>query len=289
MNILSTKSAFIFIILIAFSFPLSAQEKEKGKLADFEEEVEKKTSSDDSNTSQSNSYEDEEYDGDCNNIASDIENCIFMARAAVAILGGTKVIMFFSEEESEDGYWNIGYSDYPYSSNSDGLFDKSSLKKYSVYSKLSYFRESNSLNAISFNTRLSPIPSIALEINYSDFTEKLNSRYDHLRMYDVFLNYNRLKYDNLAFWWGIGLKGIIGDGSNQAFALNFGTNIFIPEKPVSIGINFNIGFYDANNVYDFSPKIRYHLHRAEISLGYRTFNAGNVSINGWSLGVGFYL
>ena len=113
---------------------------------------------------------------------------------------------------------------------------------------MNYFRESSSMNALSFNARLSPTPVISFEINYSDFTEKLGTRYDHLRMYDVFLNYNRVKLDNFALWWGIGIKGIMGDRSNNALALNFGTNIFIPNAPVSLSFNFNVGYFDVNNV-----------------------------------------
>ena len=47
MNILSIKAVFIFMTLTTFSFQISAQEKEKGKLADFEDEVKNKSEKND--------------------------------------------------------------------------------------------------------------------------------------------------------------------------------------------------------------------------------------------------
>ena len=171
----------------------------------------------------------------------------------------------------------------------DGLYDKSSLKKYSVHTNFNYFRESSNLTAFNFNARLSPAPPVTFEINYSDFKEELRTRYDHLRMYDIFINYNRFKFENFALWWGLGYKGFIGDRSHGGFAINLGTNIFLPNTPVSFSINYNAGFIETTTVQDFSPKVRYHLNRAEISLGYRYYNAGQVSISCITVGFGIYL
>jgi len=283
MNILSTKSAFIFIILIAFSFPLSAQEKEKGKLADFEEEVEKGSDSNDSDDYESNDYDDYDSFDDDDSDFSLFQGC------GQSFFRGIADVLFTSEAEIQLGHTKVGYSDFPYCSNSDGIYDKHSKKKYSVYSNLSYFYESSTLDAFNFNARLSPHPAISVELNYSDFTEKLKTRYDHLRMYDFFINYNRLKFENIALWWGIGYKGFMGDRSHGGFAFNLGTNLFLPNTPVSLSINYNMASIESTGVSDFASKIKYHINRAEISLGYRLYKAGQVSINGLTLGIGFYL
>jgi hypothetical protein len=272
----------ITIILTANLFILNAQEKEKGKLADFEEEVEKESNSDNNDDGDRDySYvDDDDYDE---------SGCFLSPVIWQAIFKGVANLLFVSKAEIKSGYTKVGYSDYPYCTNSDGIYDQHSLKKYSIYSSMSYFRESNTLNALNFNARLSPLPAISLELNYSDFTEKLKTRYDHLRIYDIFINYNRLKFDNFALWWGLGYKGIMGDESHGSIALNIGTNIFLPGIPLSLAFNYNIGFFESTNVYDFSPKIRFHKDRFELSIGYRRFSAGNVSINGLTLGFGFYL
>jgi len=288
MNTLSTKSAFIFIILIAFSFPLSAQEKEKGKLADFEEEVEKGSDSNDSDDYESTEYDDyDSNDDDCDDC--DISNFFLFLDISHAIGDGLIQLLFISDLERENGITKVGYSDFPYCGYSDGLYDKSSLKKYSIHTNYNYFRESDKLTAFNFNARLSPHPAIAVELNYSDFTEKLKTRYDHLRMYDFFINYNRLKFENIALWWGIGYKGFMGDRSHGGFAFNLGTNLFLPNTPVSLSINYNIASIESTGVTDFASKIKYHINRTEISLGYRLYKAGQISINGLTLGVGFYL
>lgn len=285
MNILSTKSAFILIILFVFSFQLSAQEKEKGKLADFEEEVERGSSSSDKDDHESSHFND--YDDDCDDC--DISNFFLFLDISQAIGDGLVQLLFISDFERETGITKIGYSDFPYCDLSDGLYDKTSLKKYSIYTNINYFRESDKLTAFNFNARLSPAPYVSLELNYSDFKEELRTRYDHLRMYDIFINYNRFKFENFALWYGLGYKGFLGDRSHGGPAINLGTNIFLPNIPVSLGFNYNIGFLESTIMYDFSPKIRYHIERAEISLGYRNYNAGNISIKGWIFGIGFYL
>ena len=190
-------SFFLIVFFISSVFPVSlkSQSKEEGKLADFEKEVEEKSEhkSSSSGITVDIAFDDEIDLDDSVSVASAIEGAIMMVALGYYSTKTTFNILFAFPKEIANGYWNVGYSDYPYSNNSEGLFDKTSLKKFSVYSSLSYFRESNSLNAIHFNTRLSPNPVLALEINYSDFTEKLSSRYDHLRIFDIFLNYNRLK------------------------------------------------------------------------------------------------
>ncbi len=296
-NLSFTILSILIIQTITF-YTLCAQEKEKGKLAEFEEEVEKSSESNNRKSDDLKNYNDNDsydYDDDCDDDYDDDVNynvdydgsdlkCPKIFNPLMIVY-----ILFLSEKEIDSGYTEVGYSDYPYSSNSDGIYDKYSLKKYSLYSTMSYFRESNTLSALNFNARLSPLPAISFELNYSDFTEILKTRYDHLRMYDIFINYNRLKYDNIALWWGLGFKGMMGDRSHGCFGLNLGTNIFLPGIPLSLGINYNIGGFESTNVSDFSSKIRYHRDRFEISIGYRRYAAGQVSINGWTLGFGFYL
>jgi len=279
----------ITFILIANLIALYGQEKEKGKLADFEEEVEKGSSSNDGDDDESSDFDDYDYsfEEDCDDC--DVDDFFLFLDISHAVGKGVFNLLFISEYEINSGLTKIGYSDYPYCNSSDGMFDKFSTKNYSVYTTMNYFRESDKLTALNFNSRLSPHPAISVELNYSDFKETLKTRYDHLRMYDIFINYNRFKFENFTFWWGLGYKGIMGDNSHGAFALNLGTNIFLPNTPVSLSLNYNLGFFEAVNVHDFSPKIRYHIDRAEISLGYRHFNAGQVSINGFTLGLGFYL
>jgi hypothetical protein len=271
MNNLSIKAVFIFMILSTFSFQISAQEKEKGKLADFEEEVEKGSNSDNSN--------DDSYNDDDENSSGFFVD--FTAR-------GVFNVFIITEEELKAGTWYSGYSDYPYSENAIGTFQSNSRKQYSVIGELNYFQHSNNLTAIDLNSRFSPYPLFSFEINFSDLKEKLNSRFDHLKIYSVFLNYNRLKNEHIAFYWGLGIMGLLGDKANNGFAVNTGIDIF-PASPISLSTNYNLGFINDTEVHDFSAKLKYHLERIYFSLGYQQYTAGQVSINGWTLGIGFYL
>ena len=273
MNNLSIKAVFIFMILSTFSFQISAQEKEKGKLADFEEEVEKNSDSSSSDDHDSNDFDDD-----------DNSSSFFVDVTARGVFN----IFIITEEEIKRGTWYAGYSDYPYSENSIGTFLSNSTKTYSVIGELNYFQHSSNLTGTSFNSRLSPYPLFSFEINFSDLKEKLNSRFDHLKIYSVFLNYNRLKNEHIAFYWGLGIMGLLGDKKNNGFAVNTGIDIF-PASSISLSTNYNLGFINETEVHDFSAKLKYHLERIYFSLGYQQYTAGQASINGWTLGLGFYL
>jgi len=251
----------IFLVLMNI-FTLTAQEKEKGKIADFEEEVKNRSDNDD----------DENSSG------------FFVDGSPRDIFN----VLIITEDEIRKGTWYSGYSNYPYSENSIGTFLYNSEKTFSVIGELDYFQHSSNLTGINFNSRLSPYPLFSFEIKFSDLKEKLNTRYDHLRIYGIFLNYNRLKNEHIAFYWGLGVKGILGDRNHNGFAINTGVDIF-PTQPISLSSNLNLGFINSVETYDFSAKIKYHLERIYFSLGYQKHTAGQVSIDGWTLGLGFYL
>lgn len=254
----------IIILVLIFSLNLVAQDKEKGKLAEFEEEI--KDNSDDN--------EDGDY-----------------SPGFIVFDGsprGIYNILIITDDELRERSWYSGYSDYPYSNKSIGVFSEKSLKTFSIISEMEYFHHNIDLTGINFNSRLSPYPLFAFEFRYSDLTEKMVTRYDHLKMYNVFINYNRLKYERISFWWGIGMKGILGDRPYNGFAINIGTEIF-PVVPVSLSSNFNMGFLNGAEVYDFSVKLKYHIERFQISVGYQKFAVGLTSISGITFGFGFYL
>lgn len=254
----------ITLLTFIFSIPLFAQEKEKGKLAEFEDEI--KNSSDD-NEKDDHSSGFIVFDGSPRGIYN---------------------ILIITEDELRRGTWYSGYSNYPYASNSIGVFTERSSKTFSIISEMEYFHHNTNLTGVNFNSRLSPYPLFAFEFRYTDLTEKMNTSYDHLKMYDIFINYNRLKHERISFWWGIGVKGILGDRPYNGFAINAGTEIF-PIAPVSLSTDFNLGFLNGSEVYDFSVKLKYHIERMNLSIGYQNFTAGLSSIKGITFGIGLYL
>ncbi|MFC2088992.1 hypothetical protein ACFLSX_05260 [Calditrichota bacterium] len=261
-NIFSTY--VITLLILIFSMSLFAQDKEKGRLADFEEEI-KNNSDDNDDEDQSSGFI--AFDGSPRGIFN---------------------VLIITEDELKRRTWYKGYSDYPYSSHSIGVFSEKSLKTFSIISELEYFHHNMDLTGINFNSRLSPYPLFTFEFRYTDLTEKMKTRYDHLKLYDIFINYNRLKHERISFWWGIGMKGILGDRPYNGFAINAGIEIF-PIAPVSLSSNFNLGFLNGTEVYDFSIKLKYHIERFQLSLGYQKFAVGLSSINGITFGFGFYL
>ena len=114
----------------------------------------------------------------------------------------------------------------------------------------------------------------------ADFSFKLS--------YSNSIRFNNYRGFTKTLGYGLGVKGILGDGTNNGFAVNTGVDIF-PAAPISLSTNLNLGFIKSTEVYEFSTKLKYHLERIYFSLGYQQYTAGQVSINGWTLGLGFYL
>jgi len=278
---------FTFVVLLFSISTISilAQEKEKGKLADFEKQVEDKSDSDDNDY---NKYDNNDSDCDDDYDDNDIESVFAFLDFSGAVIHGLGNLLFVSEPEINSGYWDIGYTDFPYNRLDTGLFNSNSPKKFSIASEISYFQESQNLTGINLKTRLSPFPVFSFEIQYTDLTEKLNTRNDHLRLFNLFLNYNRFKHEQFSFWWGLGVKGLRGDDTYAGLALNLGSEIY-PINPVSVYLNYSIGSINETGVTDFSAKLNYHIDRFKVSLGYQNFSAGTVSISGLTLGFGFYL
>jgi len=84
------------------------------------------------------------------------------------------------------------------------------------------------------------------------------------------------------------VKGILGDRPYHGFAINAGTEIF-PAAPISLSMNYNIGFINESAITEFSGKLNYHIDRYKFTFGYQSFSAGTLSIDGPIIGIGYYL
>jgi hypothetical protein len=277
----------LFILSMTFWFLLSetavfAQEKEEGKLADFEKKVDKEENAD----TKSEESEDEEAEGgETSEFAESLVSSPGFWDFSFGVVYG--LFINFPGEDSLlyfGDYGNCYFSQYPYMSSGEGIFSQEIGKRFSISLSGHYFYDESDLTGYGFRARLSPHPFVNAEIHFSDLTEKLDTRDDHLKLYNVFVNYNRLRLERFAFWWGLGLKGLQGDKTYNGFAFNIGTEIY-PARPISLSLNYSGGFINDTYVPDFFGSLNLHLYRFAIFAGYQYWSAGSAKIDGITGGI----
>jgi len=271
----------IFFLLIFFCFPYSSQaqsknsKKEKGKLADFEDKIKEKKEEpeDDSNhRSHSGIFFFIESPGDI----------FFLPRLLIGTFPGEDSLFY------EGRFWHRHFSDYPYWIKNEGIYSRRTGKKISIHFAGHYFYNSSVLQGFHINGRIYPLPFLGLEFRYTDLTEKLHTRNDHLRLYDAYINYDRIRSRRWVLWWGLGVKGLQGDDTYHGLSFNFGTEIY-PKNPISLNMLLNVGSLNSQTVSEFQIKVNWHIQRDIIYLGYQYFSTGGLVLDGIIFGLGIFL
>ncbi len=181
----------------------------------------------------------------------------------------------------------FGYADYPYAESDAGLYQTGNLKPWSINAQLDYFYMNDNLTGLIFRTFLSPHPYFSFQINYSQLMESESGTTDDLELIDIHLNYNRIKDEHLALWWGVGFKVLRGNVVHSGPALNFGAEYY-PVQPVSFGINYNIAFFEKSTVDNLQLLTNIHVNRLKLTAGFQKFRAGDISFPGMLAGLGIY-
>ena len=281
----------LFLLPLLQIHPLNAQskKKEKGKIGEMEKEIEKENDSDE-DTSNDDEDEDEEYytvddhSGWMGMLISDI----FWDASFQMLVG---MLFIFPNEDSllyNGNLGNVYYSDYPYADPREGLFSEAIGKRFSIELAGHYFYDESELTGIGFRGRLSPIPFISGEVHFTELREQLRSGgEDMVQLYSAFVNYNRLRLERWALWWGLGLTGIRGSIKHTGFAFNVGTEIF-PAKPLSLHFSYNGGFLNGRYVPEFFGSLNVHIRRYAFFAGYQYWSAGAAVIDGILGGVKVY-
>lgn len=269
-------------------FAQEKQEKEEGKLGKLEKEVDKKEDDKDKDTekkeedSNKNSSESNDASAVAETLA-DPEFWEYALTAVVVVVAGVYVVLINVPGEDSllylGDYGNCYFSQYPYVSSEEGFFSQVIGKRFSVNISGHYFYDESDLTGYGVRAKYSPHPFFNAELHFTDLTEKLETREDHLKLYNVFINYNRLRLERWAFWWGLGLKGLQGDKTYNGFAYNIGTEIY-PVRPISIGLNYSGGFINGNYVPEFFGSLSLHLNRFAVFAGYQYWSAGSAKIDG---------
>lgn len=265
-------------------YTLFAQQEEEEKLEKLEEEVAKKEADKDEDTEkkEKDSNQNSSESQDTSGVAETLADPEFWEFSFYAV---AVVYMILINVPGEDSllylghYSNCYFSQYPYVSSGEGFFSRVTGRRFSVNISGHYFYDESNLTGYGMRAKFSPHPFFSAELDFSDLTEKLKTREDHLKLYNVFINYNRLRLERWTFWWGLGLKGLQGDKTYNGLAFDIGTEIY-PIKPFSIGMNYSGGFINGHYVPEFFSALNLHLNRFALFAGYQYWSAGSAKVDG---------
>jgi hypothetical protein len=180
------------------------------------------------------------------------------------------------------------FAEYPYETGDVGFYSNMTSKHYAVTLSGNYFYNNPDLHGYSFRGRFYPSSFLGAELRFTDLIEDLPAKSDHLQIYDVLVNYHRVREQRWTLWWGLGMKGINGDKNHKGMALNLGTEIYL-KKPVSLYMNYNVGlFNDINAVKESRYQLNWHINRNKIYIGYHRFSTGSAVLDGVVAGIGIY-
>lgn len=274
----------IFFVLMNIGGPAYAQKKkEEGKLGDFEKQVEKKKPS-------SKDEDDDDRDDDCCSHSGwdDFFHSYFFIETSAQALFGLFIYMPGEDSALYGGsVTNSRYSEFPYQDEYTGRYSSSGQKKFALDFTGGYFYSESDLKGSTFRSRFSPYPLFNISIQFTDLTEQLRSRKDHLQIYSAFVNYNRLRVERADVWWGLGFKGLNGDEVNTGFAFNFGSELYLA-RPISLHLNYSGGWINNTYLPEFYGALNLHFNRLALFGGYQYWSAGPVSIDGLVTGLKVY-
>ncbi len=274
---------FLIAVMGLGSQALAQKKKEEGKLGDFEKQVEKKKPSSDDD-------DDDDDDDDCCPGAGvdSFLNSYFVIETSVRTAVG--LLIYFPHEDSllyNGDVMGSRYSDFPYQDEYTGRFTRDGGKKFALEFSGGYFYSETDLTGMSIRSKFSPTPLFNVSVFFSDLTEQLRTRKDHLQLYSAFINYNRLRVEKAAIWWGLGFKGLNGDEVNTGFAFNVGGEFYLA-KPLSLHLNYNGGWINNTFLPEFYGALNVHIDRFALFGGYQYWSAGPISIDGLVSGVKVY-
>ena len=178
---------------------------------------------------------------------------------------------------------------YPYYSSKKGNYNYELDDNFRVFRAelvSRYVSESNDIKALDLNLDLRFEKRVGLELGYRQLWEK-NPEFgnDQLALYNILLNYHRIRSEQLDLWWGIGTTYIAGNVSQFGFTYAVGAELFFA-KPISMEINFNQTFINSETVNKFNALLNYHINRYKLTGGYDQLKIGSQKFTSLTIGVG---
>lgn len=255
----------ILIILIILQLLVSILiAEDKGKLEEFEEELNKPVEHN-NNENNNSDYGDEDEEDVFDNLILCIAHEIFIG--------------------SEPSLYIYKFQPYIYYDSYSGRYGDEGVS-LDTDIDFKYIYSSSNLTGISFNGSFFFAHVMNLKCNYQKLNEELENSSDEMEIYEIFMDYYRVRLPGFNWYWGIGAKGLNRNNNYWGFALNTGFEIY-PFKPVSIDLAANIGWLNEHPVSKINTDFNIHYWRIKFTTGYQRLKTGYTEINSFNFGLGF--
>lgn len=151
-----------------------------------------------------------------------------------------------------------------------------------------YVSESNDIKSMDLNLDLRFEKRVGIDFGYRKLWEK-NPEFgnDQLGLFNLLVNYHRIRSEQFDLWWGIGTTYVGGNVRKFGFTYTVGAEWFIA-KPISMEMNFNQTFINAETVDKFNIFLNYHLNRYKLTGGYDQLKLGSQKFTSLTFGVGVF-
>lgn len=191
----------------------------------------------------------------------------------------------------DDGVENktgeVFITNYPYKYTNKGNYT------YNIEEDISHFRTeisgrylfgNRSLKGMHLTSSMRFFKRLELEIDYHQLWENsVNYGNDKLAIYNMLLQYHRVRFEKFDAWWGIGASHVAGDVNRYGFTYSLGSEFFFV-KPVSAEINFNQTFINSETVNKFNALLNYHVNQCKVTVGYENLKIGTQNFSMMTFG-----
>ena len=180
---------------------------------------------------------------------------------------------------------------YPYYTSKKGNYNYTADDNFSVFrAELvgRYVSESNDIKGLDVNLDMRFAKRVRIELGYRKLWEK-NPEFgnDQLALFNLLVNYHRVRSEQFDLWWGIGTTHVGGNVNQFGFTYAIGAEWFIT-KPISMEMNFNQTFINSETVNKFNTLLNYHLNRYKLTGGYDQLKLGSQKFTSLTIGVGVF-
>jgi hypothetical protein len=140
-----------------------------------------------------------------------------------------------------------------------------------------------------FKCNIRPFQYFYLQGQYHQLTEHTtNNKYANLSLFNVYLCYDRLRFEKFNAGWKLGMCYIANNVNAGGFSFGLDAEAFLI-KPVSLYVSKQWGGINHVAVNQFETGGKFHLKRYTINLGYEHLKIGSPLYDYISLGAGIHL
>ncbi|MBI1227051.1 MAG: hypothetical protein GC192_17600 [Bacteroidetes bacterium] len=192
----------------------------------------------------------------------------------------------------------VGYNDYPYADDENGLYlpaEYEPVKKMSLQLTGHLQTDEDAVYGGYLQARFSPNRAISLDVNRLQLLETLDddqggTSTDHFSITNFNFAYNRIHHEKFQLWWGAGLMLLNGGGNEILYgspSFNGGFTWYF-KKPLSLYADTQLGAPNGVLARQNQLRVQVHLKQFMVYAGFQGTKVGDVRLPSVAVGTGVW-